>query len=45
MKVECNDCGWIGDDDDLVPNQDFTMGCCPECGGEDVEEYYEEESN
>ena len=48
MKLKCDNCNWIGDEDDLRPQypihdltQDPPEPCCPGCGepweGEEVE--------
>ena len=42
MSERCNECGWEGEEEDLVWKT-YPMGggddsFCPECGSEDVEE-------
>ena len=36
MKVECTDCGWTGDESDLLPDKDgFKETTCPQCRKDD----------
>lgn len=37
MECECNECDWVGYVDELDIDED-DIGCCPECGSEDI--YY-----
>ena len=35
-ECECNDCPWSGDLNELEPDDETSVGCCPDCGSENV---------
>ena len=43
MSIECQTCGWIGRNKDLVAAHSDNEPCCPSCGGADFLDIEEDE--
>lgn len=32
VKIECGECGWVGTNDEMLPDEDYSGLECPSCG-------------